>query len=311
MKGFVSYWDKGQFRAAYQHAGRLVDLQWACALFLGKELRSNEIPCDLPGLLAIGEGAKTLLTAVDHVQGAYSLSKSSEVAGPSPFLEMEGVHLGPAVTRPGKIICVGMNYPGGGSTVASQHPTLFLKAESTLTGPGSPIVYPKITKKVFCEGELALVIDRRGKNIPLQEAWSFVAGLTIANDIGSEDLEARTSQWQTGKLPDTFLPLGPLVVPIQDIQNPDALEITVWVNDRLSLQGNTASMFFSPPTLIHYISQLTTLNPGDLIVTGSPKGIGERSSGKAYLSPGDTVRIQISEIGELVNPVQMEELNYG
>ena len=218
-------------------------------------------------------------------------------------------NLSSSIFPPGKIICVGMNYPTPGAPpVTMPYPVLFLKAGSIVIGPGDAIQIPLVGEKVFCEGEVAVVIGKQGKHIPKDQAWEHIAGLTIANDVGSEDLEGRTSQWQTGKLPDTFLPLGPRLVPLADVRNPTCLDIELRINGRLVLAGNTRQMIFDIPTLIAYISGLTTLHPGDILVTGSPKGIGDQPAPRAYIQPGDSVSISISGLGTLTNPVEMETL---
>ncbi|MCO6453664.1 MAG: fumarylacetoacetate hydrolase family protein [Caldilineales bacterium] len=208
---------------------------------------------------------------------------------------------------PGKIICVGMNYPAPGAPPAPMpYPVLFLKAPSTLIGPGDAIQIPRAAEKVFVEGEIAVVIGRQGKHITNENAWEYVAGLTIANDVGAEDWEARTSQWQTGKLPDTFLPLSPHLVAPTNLPDPASFYIAVHINGRLALAGNSSDMIFDIPTLIAYISGLCTLHPGDIIVTGSPKGIGDQPAPRAYIQPGDTVSITIAGLGALTNPVILE-----
>jgi len=210
---------------------------------------------------------------------------------------------------PGKIICVGMNYPTTGAPLATMpYPVLFLKASSIVIGQGDAIQIPRASERVFCEGEVAVVIGKQGKHIAKDLAWNHIAGLTIANDVGAEDLEGRTSQWQTGKLPDTFLPLGPRLVPLADVPDPANLDIEVSINGQLALAGNTRQMIFDIPTLITYITGLTTLHPGDIIVTGSPKGIGDQPVPRAYIQPGDAVSISISGLGTLTNPVEMETI---
>ncbi len=200
-----------------------------------------------------------------------------------------------------------MNYPAPDALPADMpYPVLFLKASSIVIGHGDAIQIPRAAKKVFVEGEIAVVIGKQGKHIAKEQAWEHVAGLTIANDVGAEDLEGRTSQWQTGKLPDTFLPLGPRLVPLADVPDPTSLDIELRINGRLALAGNSRDMIFDIPTLIAYISGLTTLHPGDLLVTGSPKGIGDQPAPRAYIHPGDTVSISISGLGTLTNPVEME-----
>jgi 2-keto-4-pentenoate hydratase/2-oxohepta-3-ene-1,7-dioic acid hydratase in catechol pathway len=200
-----------------------------------------------------------------------------------------------------------MNYPTPSTPrVTMPYPVLFLKASSIVIGHGDAIQLPRASEKVFCEGEVAVVIGKQGKHINKAQAWKHVSGLTIANDVGAGDLEARTSQWQTGKLPDTFLPLGPQLVPLADVHDPTNLDIEVRINGQIALAGNTRQMIFDTPTLIAYISGLTTLHPGDIIVTGSPKGIEEQPAPRAYIQSGDTVSISISDLGTLTNPVEME-----
>ncbi|MEA3336388.1 MAG: fumarylacetoacetate hydrolase family protein [Chloroflexota bacterium] len=208
---------------------------------------------------------------------------------------------------PGKIICVGMNYPTPGRpSVAMPYPVLFLKASSTVIAPGMPIQLPRASQKVFSEGEVAVVIGKQGKHIARDRVWQHIAGLTIANDVGAQELEGRTSQWQTGKLPDTFLPLGPRLVPLAEIPDPANLEIRLTINDRLALQGNSSAMIFDIPALVSYISGLATLFPGDVLVTGSPKGIGDQPAPRSIIRPGDTVSITITGLGTLTNPVVLE-----
>ena len=200
-----------------------------------------------------------------------------------------------------------MNYPAPDAPpVSMPYPILFLKAPSIVIGSGDAIQIPLAGEKVFCEGEVAVVIGKQGKHIAKDRIWDHIAGLTIANDVGSEDLEGRTSQWQTGKLPDTFLPLGPRLIPLADVRDPTSLDIELRINGRLALAGNSREMIFDIPTLVAYISGLTTLYPGDILVTGSPKGIGDRPAPRAYIQSGDTVSISISGLGTLTNPVEME-----
>ncbi len=225
------------------------------------------------------------------------------------LLRPDQVSLGPPLTNPGKIICVGMNYPLPGSAVGQKpaYPVLFLKPGSTLTGHGQSIILPRISEEVFCEGELAILIGRRGKHIPIEQALSYVAGYSIANDIGARDLEQRTSQWTTGKLSDTFCPMGPALVTSDELPAPDLLNIKSYINGTLVQSGNTSQMIFSVPYLISYISSIATLLPGDIILTGSPKTINDRPAPSVFLNAGDNISIEIEGIGVLSNPVVAEE----
>lgn len=176
-----------------------------------------------------------------------------------------------------------------------------------LTGYGQPIVIPCLSQEISIEGELAVVIGRRGKHIGQHDALSYVAGYTIANDIGASDLERRSSQWATGKLPDTFCPLGPALITRDEVPDQNALAIRTILNGQLVQSGNTRDMIFNVPYLVSYISALATLEPGDLILTGSPKQLGNALAPQAFIKPGDLVSIRIDILGDLTNPVAAEE----
>jgi 2-keto-4-pentenoate hydratase/2-oxohepta-3-ene-1,7-dioic acid hydratase in catechol pathway len=187
------------------------------------------------------------------------------------------------------------------------YPVLFLKSSSTLTGHQHPVLLPRISDEVFCEGELAVVIGKTGKHISIENALSYVAGYTIANDVGARDLEQRSSQWATGKLPDTFCPMGPALVTSDEIPDPNQLTIRTYINGELVQSGNTSEMIFNLPYLISYISSIATLLPGDIILTGSPKSLNNQPAPIAYLKAGDQISIEIEGIGVLSNQTIQEE----
>ena len=216
----------------------------------------------------------------------------------------------PPVLKPGKIICVGLNYPPyhfSPDWSPPPYPILFHKAASALIGFGDTIILPKISQQVLYEGELAVVISSRGKNVPVDQALEIVAGYTIANDVGAADIEARSSQWASGKMFDTFCPLGPALVTPDEIPNPGDLTIKTTLNGQVVQDGHTRDMIFNVPYLISYISQLTTLEPGDLILTGSPKRAGDHPDPRTPLKPGDKISIEIEGLGILSNSVVAEE----
>jgi 2-keto-4-pentenoate hydratase/2-oxohepta-3-ene-1,7-dioic acid hydratase in catechol pathway len=215
----------------------------------------------------------------------------------------------PLDIKPGKIICVGLNYPPinrDDTWLPPSYPVLFHKPSSSLTVSGTAIVLPKISQKVLYEGELAVVIGTRAKNISLDSSLEFVAGYTIANDIGAADIESRSSQWASGKMFDTFCPLGPSLIPSSEVLNPNGLAILTTLNGEVVQDGNTREMIFDVPFLVHYISQLTTLEPEDVILTGSPKRAGNVPDPRTPLKPGDIVSIEIDGLGTLTNPVIAE-----
>jgi 2-keto-4-pentenoate hydratase/2-oxohepta-3-ene-1,7-dioic acid hydratase in catechol pathway len=213
-------------------------------------------------------------------------------------LPLEAVHL-LAPIEPSKIICVGRNYPEHarehGSEVP-QIPLLFLKPPSSVIGPGANIVLPPQSQQVEHEGELAVIIGKTGRWIPIERAGEFIFGYTIANDVTARDLQRRDGQWTRGKGFDTFCPLGPW---IETGLDPADTLITCRVNNAIRQMGSTREMVFTVPQLVAYVSSIMTLAPGDVILTGTPAGVGP-------LESGDTVEITIEGIGSLSNPVVIE-----
>jgi len=215
----------------------------------------------------------------------------------------------PLKIKPGKIICVGLNYPPqdrSDSWSPPPYPILFQKPASALIGFGEAIVLPKISQRVLYEGELAVVIGTRTKNISVEDALDVVAGYTIANDVGAADIEARSSQWASGKMFDTFCPLGPSLIPSSEVPNLSNLAIKTTLNGQVVQEGNTREMIFDVPFLVHYISQLTTLEPNDVILTGSPKRAGDVPDPRTPLKPEDRISVEIEGLGTLTNPVVAE-----
>lgn len=250
--------------------------------------------------------ARTLLDEISKTLP----SASSKLLDQGVLIPLERMSFLPSVYRPGKIVCVGLNYPEPGvrkPTSRSAYPVLFLKPASALIGHDKSIILPRGSKQVLYEGELAVVIGRTARHVPPQQAWTCIAGYTIANDVSAKDFEKRTSQWTSGKISDTFCPLGPLLVTTDEVSDPQDLRIHTTLNGSTVQEGSTADMLFGIPELISYVSSLATLQPGDLILTGSPKGIGVNPANPIYMNPGDTVSIKIEGLGVLTNPVIAEE----
>jgi 2-keto-4-pentenoate hydratase/2-oxohepta-3-ene-1,7-dioic acid hydratase in catechol pathway len=213
------------------------------------------------------------------------------------------------VPRPGKIVCVGLNYRSHLAEIGDptpRYPILFHKPATSVTGPGRPVVLPRVSREVDYEGELAVVIGRQGKYITERDALSYVAGVTCANDVSANDLEFRTSQWDSGKMCDTFCPLGPALATLDEIASPDDLALETRVNGRLVQQERTSDMVFSVSFLVSYISSLATLEPGDVILTGTPAGVGCNKRPPVFLRPGDEVSVTVAGVGTLTNPVVAE-----
>ena len=313
----LTYLHEGQARVGALVDGWVVDLSRACQLSQLGSRGHCEPGCegghlfgDMLSVLCGGEAALRAAWAGIALAQAQLEAGGGALRSTGIGHRWEDVVLLPPVRRPGKIICVGLNYPAPGQTSAAdipRYPVLFHKVPTTLTSHGQPIVLPRISQEVVYEGELAAVIGRRGKRIEQADALSYVAGYTIANDVGALDLERRTSQWATGKLADTFCPLGPVLVTRDQVPDPGALSIQTTLNGELVQSGPTGEMIFDVPYLISYISSLATLEPGDLILTGSPKRLGDLPAPRRFMNPGDTVSVRIEKLGELTNPVVDEE----
>jgi 2-keto-4-pentenoate hydratase/2-oxohepta-3-ene-1,7-dioic acid hydratase in catechol pathway len=211
------------------------------------------------------------------------------------------------VPRPGKIVCVGLNYRDHanetGQPIPSE-PVLFSKYANSVVGPGAEVVVPPDAEKIDYEAELAVVIGRRASAVPTGEALDHVAGYTCANDVSSRSLQFRSSQWLLGKAIDTFLPLGPYLVTADEVPDPQALGIRCLVNDELRQSSDTGQMIFGVAELVSFISRTITLEPGDVLVTGTPAGVGMAADPPRYLRAGDRMRIEIDGVGELDNTVR-------
>ena len=219
---------------------------------------------------------------------------------------LEEVELGPPVPDPEKIICLGLNYPAHAREVnisTAEVPTFFAKFRNALCGPYGDIVLPQVSTQVDYEGELAVVIGRRCKDVPVGEAMTCVAGYTIMNDVSARDLQFQTSQWTAGKTLDTFAPMGPGIVPAAAIADPDDLEIITRVNGATLQHGNTRDMIFPVARTIAFLSSLMTLEPGDLIAMGTPPGVGFKRQPPVFLKEGDVVEVEIGRIGTIRNSV--------
>jgi acylpyruvate hydrolase len=218
---------------------------------------------------------------------------------------IETARLGPPIPDPDKIICLGLNYKSHAEEAGlkpPEVPILFAKYRNALTGPTSPIVLPKTSQEIDYEAELAVVIGKRGKDIPVENALEHVAGYMALHDVSARDLQFRAGQWLSGKSLDTFAPCGPSLV-VNEIDNPQNLNISTRLNGAMLQNGNTKHMIFSVAETIAYISQLMTLEPGDIIATGTPEGVGFKRTPPIFLKNGDVVEVEVEKIGTLRNPV--------
>ena len=210
------------------------------------------------------------------------------------------------IDRPGKIICVGLNYRDHAEEQGVElpkAPLFFAKYTTALIGPGDPIVIPPAVTQCDYEAELGVVIGSRVRNVSRENALEAVLGYICANDVSARDLQFADGQWTRGKSPDTFCPVGPSIVPAAEIPDPHALGIRAIVSGEVLQDSTTANLIFGVDEIISYASQTSTLEPGDLILTGTPAGVGVFRDPKRLLQPGDEVTIEIDGLGALTNPV--------
>jgi 2-keto-4-pentenoate hydratase/2-oxohepta-3-ene-1,7-dioic acid hydratase in catechol pathway len=215
--------------------------------------------------------------------------------------------VGLPIERPQKIVCVGLNYRDHAEEQGAalpQAPLLFAKWPNTLIGPGEPIVIPPVTSKVDYEAELGVVIGERVRGASAENALEAVHGYLCLNDVSARDLQFGDGQWVRGKSLDTFCPVGPELVPAAEVPDPQALSIRALVNGEVLQDSSTSRMIFSVAEIVAHVTRAITLEPGDLIATGTPAGVGAFRDPQVWLEPGDEVTIEIEGIGALTNPVR-------
>jgi 2-keto-4-pentenoate hydratase/2-oxohepta-3-ene-1,7-dioic acid hydratase in catechol pathway len=211
--------------------------------------------------------------------------------------------------RPPKLICVGLNYRDHAAEAHQEIPkvpTIFAKFSNVVIGPGEAIVLPKISRKPDYEAEFMFVIGIGGRNIAAQNWQRHVFGYTVFNDVSARDFQSATSQWMIGNTFDTFGPMGPYLVSADEIPDPHALDISLSIGGEVLQHSNTRELIFKIPDLVAYLSSVFTLEPGDVVATGTPAGVGFARKPPRYLQAGDEVVITIEGIGELRNPVVAE-----
>jgi 2-keto-4-pentenoate hydratase/2-oxohepta-3-ene-1,7-dioic acid hydratase in catechol pathway len=218
----------------------------------------------------------------------------------------------PPIPDPAKIVCVGLNYRDHAAESGApipRDPVLFSKYATALIGPGDAIVLPKVSQEVDYEAELVIVIGKKGRHLDRTRALDHIAGYTIGHDVSARDWQLKKDgkQWMVGKTFDTFAPLGPEVVTSDEVGDPHALGIRLRLNGQTMQDSSTAQMIFSAGELVAYLSTVLTIEPGDLIYTGTPPGVGvARKPNPVFLKGGDVVEVEIDKLGVLRNPVIQE-----
>jgi len=215
------------------------------------------------------------------------------------------------ITFPPKIICLGLNYRDHAAEQNApipDEPIIFLKPHTTIIGPKEKIVKPSFVSQLDYEAELAVVIGKKAKNVSISEAKSYVFGYTIMNDVSARDIQFKDKQWTRGKSFDTFAPIGPSITTVNQLEDTDNLAIHTWVNGELRQNSTTKNMVFNVSEIIRHLSRVMTLEPCDIIATGTPAGVGFAMKPQPkFLQAGDVVKVNIEKIGVLENTVIEEQ----
>ena len=300
----ISYRIDGNPRVGLERHGHAIDLERAYAVLADDSTAARLFGSgDMRTVLEAGAEAMDAARRVDQAAG-----ESGAVADCSHALER--VELLAPVMRPEKVICVGQNYRDHcleQNQPIPESPILFAKFPTSVQRPGGPIIHPTISEQLDYEAELAVVIGRRGKHIAVEDAYDYVAGYTCANDVSARDIQFGDKQWVRGKSFDTSMPLGPALVTTDEIPDPQTLGIRCVLNGETLQDSNTSNLIFDVPYLIAFISQMLTFSPGDVLLTGTPPGVGIFRKPPILLQPGDSVTIEIDRIGAITNPVVADE----
>ncbi len=289
---------------------KIVDLNYAFQALLKeqgkiryKEIAEAYIPADMIGFLQGGE--ESLSYAKEAVSFAL---KHENVFADKIIHDYEDVKIEAPLLNPGKIICVGHNYRDHILEMGRElpeNPVIFAKFANTIIGPEDDIPLYPISEQLDYEAEFAFIVGKRARGVKRDRALDYVAGYTIANDVTYRDIQRRTLQWLQGKTVDGTAPMGPWIVTADEMGNPGGLEMVLTVNGEERQRANTDNLVFDVPRLVEFLSNLMTLEPGDVVLTGTPGGVGFARNPQVFLKDGDVVRIEIDKIGVLENKVTL------
>jgi len=252
------------------------------------------LPGDMIGLLRGGEAA---------------LAAARQAAGSSQTLALADVKLLAPVPHPDKIICIGLNYSDHAAETGQpipKFPIVFSKYSNTVIATGENIVLPRVSNEVDYEAELGFVIGKTARHVSAANALEYIAGYMPINDVSARDYQTRISQWTMGKTFDTFAPMGPALVTSDEVGDPGNLAINLTINGKTLQNSNTNKLIFGVPQLVEALTEVMTLQPGDVVSTGTPPGVGMARNPKRYMRPGDVVNITIEKLGTLSNPAVAE-----
>jgi 2-keto-4-pentenoate hydratase/2-oxohepta-3-ene-1,7-dioic acid hydratase in catechol pathway len=250
-----------------------------------------ELPREMTALLAAGPGA---------------LHRAREAAARAARLPLGSVRLGPPILRPPKFLAIGLNYAdhvAESGLEAPKLPTVFNKQSTCVTGPSDPIHMPRVSKALDYEGELGFVVGRRCRHVPRERAPEVIAGYLVVNDVSVRDWQLRVPTWTMGKSFDTHGPIGPWLTTADEVGDPHGLRVRTWVNGELRQDSNTKQLIFDCFAIVEHLSTAFTLEPGDVVATGTPGGVGIAMKPPRLLQVGDVVRVEVAGLGTLENTV--------
>lgn len=304
----VSFGWNGDQRVGADLGDRIVDVQAACIAQAesegkGAHVAAAAVPSDMRQLI---QRAPEVLEDVRRAVASVVTDRTA--SGRRVVYQRSEVNLKAPIADPPKIICIGLNYKDHAEEsgmALPKKPVLFTKFASSIVGPGEAVVHPgaAVTSQVDYEVELAVVIGRGGKEIAESSAMDHVFGYTVANDVSARDLQFEDGQWVKGKALDTFVPLGPAIVTADEVSDPHALGLRLLLNGEVMQDSTTQQLIFNIPQVIAYLSTLFTLEPGDVILTGTPPGVGFARKPPVFLKPGDHMVAEVDGVGRLENPV--------
>lgn len=255
----------------------------------------SRLPADMLAFLEAGDSALEIAKAA--------------IASAKDTIPLASVKLLAPIPKPGKILCIGLNYSDHAAESGQplpDFPIVFAKYGNTVIAPGEAIILPHVTNQVDYEAELGFVIGKRGRYISEADALSYVAGYLPINDVSARDYQSRTSQWTMGKTFDTFAPMGPALVTSDEVPDPHNLTIQLTIGDDMLQNSSTSKLIFGIPQLVASLSEVMTLEPGDVVATGTPPGVGFAQKPPRFLKAGDVVSVIIEGLGTLTNPVVAE-----
>jgi 2-keto-4-pentenoate hydratase/2-oxohepta-3-ene-1,7-dioic acid hydratase in catechol pathway len=286
------------------HLGLLINDKIVDVSMAYSSLFKGSLPSDMLSFLDEGEAA---LEKAKKVEQAITTSEDDLQSISDLVFNMHEAKVVAPIPRPRKnVICLGLNYSEHAEETHSplpEYPIFFTKPPTSIIGPNAPVLFPKNTYRVDYEAELAFVIGKRGRNISENDAYDYIVGYSVFNDITARDFQRRHAQWFKGKGLDTFAPMGPCIVTQDEVPNPHNLRISLKLNDTLMQNSTTQHMIFKMPTLLRYLTMDMTVEPGDIIATGTPSGVGFSRKPPIYLKLGDVMTVTVEQVGVLQNKV--------